>query len=220
MSKLAVALLFVGLNFYIYRYFASEDYIPSRESFSGFPLSVDRWQCEGSEEMGDDILERLGVTDYMLCNFVKSEVGEEGEDLAVVNFYSGYHETQTRSTSGTETIIHPPEHCLPGAGWDIIDSRIVPIDFGIPGEAKRVVIAKGNQRNLVYFWYQSRGRVIARNHEKVLYMFLDRAVERRSDGSLIRLTVPIHHGNEAAAEESLRSLAKALTPVLPAYVPN
>jgi len=220
MSKLLVALIFVGLNFYTYRFFASEDFIPDRQSFSSFPLSVDDWHCEAAEEMTDDILTRLGVTDYMLCNYVKPAGDEDGDPRAIVNFYNGYHSTQTRSASGTETVIHPPEHCLPGAGWDIIDSRIVPIDFGITGEAKRVVVAKGNQRSLVYFWYQSRGRVIARNHEKILYMFLDRATERRSDGSLVRFTVPIYHGDEDAAEKSFRSLASSLSLVLPAYVPN
>jgi EpsI family protein len=220
MSKLLVAMIFVALNLYTFRFFASEDRIPERESFVSFPLDIDGWHCGAAEEMGDDILDRLHVTDYLLCNYVKLEGGGSGERRSLVNFYSGYHETQTRSASGTQTIIHPPEHCLPGAGWDIIDSQVVPIDFGIPGEAKRVVIAKGNQRNLVYFWYQSRGRVIARNHEKVLYMFLDRAVEGRTDGSLIRFTIPVRHGDEAAAEKSFRSLASALTPALAPYVPN
>ena len=132
----------------------------------------------------------------------------------------GYHQTQTRTSEGGETIIHPPEHCLPGSGWDIIDTQIVPIDYGGGGEAKRVIIAKGNKRNLVYFWYQSRGRVLARNHEKILYMFLDRATDRRTDGSLVRFTIPIRHGDEEEAETTFRSLAEAVTPLLPRFVPN
>ena len=30
---------------------------------------------------------------------------------------------------GKATAIHPPEHCLPGSGWDVIDSQVVPIEF-------------------------------------------------------------------------------------------
>jgi EpsI family protein len=92
--------------------------------------------------------------------------------------------------------------------------------MGFGGEARRVIIAKGNSRNLVYFWYQSRGRVIARNHEKVLYMFLDRATKRRTDGSLVRFTIPVIHGDEAAAEQVFQSLAQSITPFLPDYIPN
>jgi EpsI family protein len=219
--KLIVALLFIGLNLYTYRFLASDDYIPPREDFSSFPMNVSGWECDGSEVMEDNILDRLGVTDYLICTYVKRKSEDDGERPAVVGFYTGYHATQTRSSDGGETIIHPPEHCLPGAGWDIIDSQIVPVEFGgTTGEAKRVVIAKGNLRSLVYFWYQSRGRVIARNHEKVLYMFMDRALDRRTDGSLVRFTIPINHGNEALAEENFRSLAQALSPVIPEYLPN
>ena len=215
MARECVALLFIGLNLYVYRYFASEDFIPQRESFELFPMWVDDWRCTEAETMTDDVLRRLGVTDYLLCNFKNESLGR------IANFYAGYHQTQTRTTEGNETIIHPPEHCLPGAGWDIIESAVVPIDFGAAaGEARRVVVAKGNLRNLVYFWYQSRGRVIARNHEKVLFMFLDRAVDRRTDGSLVRFTVPIMHGDVEAAEEAFLSIAEAVTPLLPAYIPN
>jgi EpsI family protein len=214
MTKLIVALLFVGLNLYTYSYFADEDFIPERETFESFPLSIEEWRCTERLEMDKEIVDILGVTDYMLCNFAD----REAESWA--NVYIGYHQTQTRSTSKGETLIHPPEHCLPGGGWDIIKSDIVPIDFGTPGEAKRVVVAKGNQRSLVYFWYQSRGRVIARNHEKVLYMFMDRAVSRRTDGSLVRFTVPIQHGDEDGAEAVFQSLAASLAPLLPMYVPN
>jgi len=214
MAKLAVALIFVLLNLYTYRYFASTDFIPDRGTFVDFPLQVKSWSCRGLQEMSDDVLRKLGVTDYLLCDFFNPELN------AVANVYVGYHQSQTRDTGGSDNLIHPPEHCLPGAGWDIIKSDIVPLDLGFGGEAKRVIIAKGNQRNLVYFWYQSRGRTIARNHEKVLYMFYDRATKRRTDGSLVRFTVPVIRGDEEAAEMTFRSVAQSLTPLLPDYVPN
>jgi len=214
MAKLGVALLFILLNLYTYRYFANEDFIPDRGDFANFPLQIEAWSCTDVQEMSDDILRRLGVTDYLLCDFVNPELE------AVANVYVGYHQSQTRDTGGSDNVIHPPEHCLPGAGWDIIKSDVVPLDMGFGGEARRVIIAKGNSRNLVYFWYQSRGRVIARNHEKVLYMFLDRATKNRTDGSLVRFTIPVIHGDEAAAEQVFQSLAQSITPFLPDYIPN
>jgi len=213
--RIVVALVFIGLNLYIYRFFAREETIPLRESFATFPMVVDGWRCRNQFEIGKDELRKLGVTDYLLCDFVHDR------SQSIVNVYTGYHESQTRNAAGgSETLIHPPEHCLPGAGWDIIESDIVALPVGLGGEAKRVVVAKGNLRNLVYFWYQSRGRMIARNHEKILYMFLDRAVNGRTDGSLVRFTVPIVHGDAESAEEAFRSVAQALTPLFPDYVPN
>lgn len=212
--RIIVALLFIAMNLYVYRYFASEDFKPDRETFETFPLVINGWRCSDPAEMPDDIMGRLGVTDYLLCDFRNDSTRE------IANLYVGYHASQTRDASGSENMIHPPEHCLPGSGWDIIASDVVPADWSEDGEAKRVVIAKGNLRSLVYFWYQSRGRMIARNHEKILYMFLDRATDRRTDGSLVRFTVPIIRGDEDAAEQSFRKFASGITPLLPDYVPN
>lgn len=213
-SRIAVALVFIGLNFYVFRYFAATDFIPERQTFETFPLVFEDWRCSETGELTPDVISNLGVTDYMICDFRNPSTGE------VANLYIGYHASQTRSVTGGETLIHPPEHCLPGSGWDIIQSDVVPAQWAPSGDAKRVVIAKGNHRNLVYFWYQSRGRIIARNHEKVMYLFLDRAMTRRTDGSLVRVTVPIFHGDEATAERTFHSLVERITPLLPDYLPD
>ena len=170
--------------------------------------------------MDAEVLGALGATDYLICNYHRAETGD------LVNVYVGYHATQVREEGGgaDENSIHPPEHCLPGAGWDVIDSQVVPLDVagidGKPGEAKRFVIAKGNQRALVYFWYHSRGRVIARGHHKIIWMFLDRARLGRTDGSLVRFTIPIQFGDEEAAEATFQEFASVVTPLLPDFVPN
>lgn len=213
-TKLIVALLFVGLNLYVYQFFAQGEVFPERDAFAGFPLEVGEWNCAAIQEMDDETLSKLDVTDYLLCDF------SDESQSRFANVYVGYHASQTRDTGGDDNIIHPPEHCLPGSGWDIIENEVVPLELGLGGEARRLVIAKGNLRNLVYFWYQSRGRAIARNHEKVLYLFLDRIVSGRTDGSLVRFTIPIIHGDKETAEQSFESIAQLLTPMLPSYVPN
>jgi EpsI family protein len=212
--RIAVALAFAGLSFYVFRFMATTEIYPERALFQSFPSVVGEWRCDTPLEMSDDIIGNLGVTDYLLCDFRNERTSQ------MANVYIGYHESQTRNVAGTETVIHPPEHCLPGGGWDIIQSEVVPTPWFEGGEAKRVVIAKGNQRNLVYFWYQSSGRVIARNHEKVIYMFLDRAFHQRTDGSLVRFTVPIIQGDEKAAAETMDSIVSSVTPILDQYIPN
>lgn len=224
MIKLIVGLLFVGLNFYIYNYLSTDEVIPPRTPFAEMPLELEDWRCTNPEKMDEPTLKNLGATDYLLCTFMPAEAG-----TPPIGVYVGYHETQVRKEGGGagENSIHPPEHCLPGGGWDIVDSRVVPLDLedlpegriGGP-EAKRFVIAKGHARALVYFWYQSRGRVLARNHEVILYRFLDRATKQRTDGSLVRFTVPIYNENEEAAEETFRAFAPLLVEQLPPYVPQ
>jgi EpsI family protein len=215
MIKFVAAVLILGLNSYVYWYLASEEVIPPRTEFSNLSNEIDGWRCIEREKMDDDVLENLMVTDYIACSYYNAE------DKQVVHLYVGYHERQTRDRStGKATAIHPPEHCLPGSGWDVIDSSIVPIDADPGGEAKRFIIAKGNQRSLVYFWYHSRGRVIARNHEKILYMFLDRARYGRTDGSLVRFTIPIANGDVEAAEATFDKFSRSVTPAFARYIPD
>ncbi len=216
MLKFIVAILILGMNSYVYWYLASDDVIPPRVHFSAFPDQLGDWRCLKREILEDNVLSNLMVSDYLACTFFN----DKAESAAHV--YIGYHERQTRDRdSGKTTSIHPPEHCLPGSGWDVIDSQLVPIDSVAPGgEAKRFVIAKGNQRSLVYFWYHSRGHVIARSHEKILHLFLDRARYGRTDGSLVRFTIPIFNGDIDEAQATFEELAGLITPDLNRYVPE
>lgn len=224
MSKLIVALVYLGLTFYVYNYLATNEVIPEHRDFASFPSDIESWHCSEQGGMDEATLRNLGATDYLICSY-RSDRGP-GE---TVHTYVGFHETQVRKEGGGagENSIHPPEHCIPGSGWDVIDSRIVSLDLpGLPDgrlggrEAKRFVIAKGNARQLVYFWYQSRGRVVARNHEVILFRVWDRAVHQRTDGALVRLTVPIVNGDEAAAERVLLDFASEFAPILPEYLPQ
>jgi len=215
MIKFAVAIIIRGLNSYVYWVLASDEVFPPRSHFSEMSNQVGAWRCQQREVMQDSVVRDLMVTDYISCIFYNAA------DKESVHLYVGYHERQTRDRStGIATAIHPPEHCLPGSGWDVIDSSIVPIGAGAGGEAKRFIIARGNQRSLVYFWYHSRGRVIARNHEKILYIFMDRARYGRSDGSLVRFTVPIVNGNIEKADATFRKFSDSITPMFAKYIPD
>ena len=183
-------------------------------------MQLGEWKCAGPESMGLDVEKNLGVTDYVICGFSRNG-GEEN-----VGVYLGYHATQVRKEGGGsgETMIHPPAHCLPGSGWDIIDAQKVPLDLpglpGAPAEVNRLIIAKGESRQLVYYWYQERGKVIADDWRKIVQLFWDRATTQRTDGSLIRFTVPLVRGNEAQADAEFTDLAGRIVPLLPSYVPN
>jgi EpsI family protein len=218
MIRLIVALGFLALNFYIYHYFAHDPVFPPREDFTSFPLELDEWHCKGKQVLDAKTLVNLGATDYLICDFYRDGYGP-------VSLYVGYHASQVREEGGgsDENSIHPPAHCLPGSGWSIIDARSVPLSIpGLPdsnAHVKRLVIAKGNERQLVYYWYQSQGRVIAEDWQKVLYVGLDRATKGRTDGSLVRFTIPIPRQDDESAERSFQDLAPRVIEKLAPYVP-
>jgi EpsI family protein len=219
MTRLIVAIAFLALNVYTYHFMARKAVIPPRDTFGSFPLEIDRWRCARNVPLDPVVRENLGATDTLICDYF-----EDREHM--VGVYVGYHATQVREEGGGsgENAIHPPAHCLPGSGWDIIESSTVPLAF--PGvsdpraHAKRLVIAKGPARQLVYYWYQMQGRFIAEDWQKILYIGWDRATHGRTDGALVRFTVPLRAGEEEAAESEFRDLAPRLVGLLSRYVPG
>ncbi len=220
MIKIAVAAAFLALQVYVYNYFAETEVHPPRHRFAEFPLQLGDWRCPKRDTMTDDVLANLGVTDYLICDYNRPNPAES------IGVYVGYHESQVRHEGGGSGggAIHPPKHCLPGSGWDIIASDRVKLDLpGMPqGGAlvNRLVIAKGDARQLVYYWYQERGRVIADDWMKIVWLFWDRARLHRTDGSLVRFTIPMTRDGDAAAEASFRAIAPLVTQQLPAYSPG
>ncbi len=220
MIKVAVAVGFLMLQVYIYNYFAETEVHPPRHSFTEFPLQLGDWHCPGREKMTEEVLANLGVTDYLICDFSRTNPNEQ------IGVYVGYHESQVRHEGGGSAggAIHPPKHCLPGSGWDIIANDQVTLDLpGMPhGSApvNRLVIAKGDARQLVYYWYQERGRVIADDWMKIVWLFWDRARLQRTDGALVRFTIPMTRDGDTTAESAFRELAPLVTAQLPPFSPG
>jgi EpsI family protein len=215
-----IAAAFLALNFYTYHFFATAAVLPQRDPLDDFPLQLGDWRCDTPQELTEAIIDNLGVTDYRICDYVRRA------PWGHVNLYLGYHASQVRREGGGsgENSIHPPEHCIPGSGWDIIDRRAIELDLpGLPqrpAHVNRLIIAKGNSRQLVYYWYQSRGRVIAEGWKKIAGVFWDRAVRHRTDGSLVRFTIPVRNDDAEAAEADFREVANHVVPLLPVYIPN
>ena len=220
MIKFSVALGFIALNFYTYSFLANERVIPPRESFDSFPMEFSEWSCAERETMTPEVELNLGVSDYVICSYVRQQ------PLDLVGVYIVYHSSQVREEGGGagENSIHPPAHCMPGSGWDIIDNQTVEIDIPELPQAhatvKRMIVAKGKARQLVYYWYQSRGRVISEDWKKIIYVGFDRATRGRTDGSLTRFTIPIIRNDEARAEAAFYDLAPLLLSGLASYVPE
>ena len=85
---------------------------------------------------------------------------------------------------------------------------------------KRLLIAKGEARQLVYYWYQQQGRVIAEDWQKILWVGLDRALHDRTDGTLVRFTIPIRRDGEDEAEAEFRDLAPRMVAQFPGFLPD
>jgi EpsI family protein len=84
--------------------------------------------------------------------------------------------------------------------------------------ANKYVIKSGDYKSLMIYWYQGRGRNVASEYWGKIYTVLDSVRLRRSNGAMVRVTVPIGD-SEASAERVAIDFASAASTVLPQYVP-
>ncbi|WP_230874642.1 VPLPA-CTERM-specific exosortase XrtD [Methylomonas sp. LL1] len=190
-----------------------EDIIPQRKAFLNFPLQLGNWN--GRQDYIDKkYLDTLKLTDYIVVNYL-APGGQSS-----VNFYTAYYESQRKGAS-----VHSPRSCIPGDGWQI--TSFGQRDFpelkiqGTPLRVNRAVIEKGDYKQLVYYWFQQRGRSITNEYLVKWYLFYDAITMQRTDGSLIRLVTSLDKGQDIeVADQRLQSFMKDMVTVLPDYLPG
>lgn len=129
--------------------------------------------------------------------------------------YVGFYESQRQGRT-----IHSPKNCLPGAGWEPLESRREVV-LGLGGESihvNRFVVANRSQQALVYYWYQGRGRTEANEYQVKFDLIKDSALRRRSDEALVRIVVPLQGNREEVEQLARRMVARLhaeLGPILP-----
>jgi exosortase D (VPLPA-CTERM-specific) len=187
--------------------------IPARPQFVEFPSTMGEWRGTPSA-MELVYLDALKLDDYLLTNYYRTT------SPAPVNLYVAWYNSQRSGAS-----VHSPRSCLPGGGWTInsLDTRVIPdlVVAGKPLQVNRVLIELGTQRQLVYYWFQQRGHVINNEYLVKWYIFVDSLRRNRTDGSLVRLTMPLgQHVTEAEADAELQRFARTAMPALHRYIPD
>jgi EpsI family protein len=172
------------------------------------PYTLESWTAT-EQPLDEQTVQAVGVSDY--TNRIYSS-----PQLGFVQLYVGYYASQR-----TGDTIHSPKNCLPGAGWDPLQSRYTMIS--VPGgrqiAVNEYVIQKGLDKQLVFYWYQGRGRVIASEYSGKFWMVADAISRNRTDGALVRLVTPMND-DEAQARARLVSFTQLLFPHLENAIPN
>lgn len=190
-----------------------EELPPARESFDSFPLFHNGWIGHESS-IETEILDTLQLTDYIKADYVLNRGG------LPVNFYVAYYSSQRKGTA-----IHSPRSCIPGGGWLISDSaqheltQLVHVN-GQPLTVNRVVIRKGEVAQLVYYWFDGRGRNVTNEYVAKWYIFWDSMTRSRTDGALVRVVTPVLDRSQMAeADQRLQAFLRDFYPQLQGYIP-
>ena len=183
--------------------------IPDRTQFVAFPTQMGQWQGHlGSMDKGTE--QFLKVDDYILADY-------SGPDGKAINFYVAYYASQRQNESP-----HSPTVCLPGSGWIItqLDRRSFVSD-GEDHPYNRAIIQKGSGKDLVYYWFDERGRAVANEYSAKWYLLVDAIFKNRTDGALVRLVTQVGPGEtDEEADRRMQSFMQVALPRLTAFLPS
>jgi exosortase D (VPLPA-CTERM-specific) len=185
--------------------------IPISKPLDQFPMQVGEWK--GSPEAMDrKFRDFLNFSDYIMANYVDSR----GK---TVNFYVAYYQDQRKGES-----IHSPETCMPMGGWTFCDAGGAAISLA-DGKStmlvNRAFIEKDGVRQLTYYWFPQRGRILTKLYQLKIYSFLDSLIKQRTDGALVRVVTPVYDSEQMQdAEQRLQSFTRRIVPVLDGFIPG
>jgi len=118
---------------------------------------------------------------------------------------------------------HSPKNCLPGAGWEPVETGRQTIEvpgWSAPIEANRYVVEHGDDKSVVLYWYQTHNRIIASEYWAKFWLVVDSIRYRRSDTSLVKIVVPVRNNDIAAATAMGVQFVRALFPSLLRQLPS
>jgi len=206
----AIALLLAGTALLLHSR-GNRDLIPASEPLSQVPRTI-AGRTGSDLPVDQETLDVLGVGDFLLRDYT------QGGRSFPIGLLIAYYPTQR-----TAVTMHSPKHCLPGSGWVFESSQYVDLNDA-NGKSHRVgeyIIANGEDRQFVIYWFQEQGRSIANEYLARVYLVKEAMQLNRTDGALVRVITPIgaDEGMPAARARAEKFTAQ-LFPMLPRFIPN
>jgi EpsI family protein len=183
---------------------------PPAKPLSDFPTDIGSYRAVKEFPFDEATLKVLGVTDYTNRIYFSPALGDLG-------LYIGYFRTQR-----TGATIHSPKNCLPGAGWQPTVSEIYQLSLpdGRKVPVNLYVIRKDLDQQIVLYWYQSHGRVVASEYWGKFYMAADAIRLNRTDAALVRITAPVRNGDLDAARNQAIAFAQQVAVDVEQVIPR
>lgn len=207
-----VAVILMGATIALSQGVNFRENIPITRSLSQFPLEVGKWKGT-REPMEQMYIDELDLSDYVIIDY-RDPKGKN------VNFYVAYYESQRKGES-----IHSPATCLPGGGWIFKEagatSLSAPGYFGGSIKVNRAFMEKWDQRQLSYYFFLQRGRILTNAYQLKIFAFWDALTKQRTDGALVRLTTPVYKFEDLHdADNRLTEFTQEIMPVLTEFIPG
>ena len=210
-AVLLLTLLLVGQAFANYLLPKSE-HAPTAPQMKLFPTSLGSWKMVADYPIEDEVQKVLRADDTLNRLYVSPA------SPASLNLFMAYFRSQK-----TGVAPHSPKNCLPGSGWAPLSSEIVRMAIAgraEPLEVNRFIVARGTEKTLVLYWYQTAHRAIASEYQAKVWLVLDSLMYKRSDTAIVRVVAPLPEGQEGVIDKLTTDFITAALPAISAQIPQ
>jgi len=198
---LAQSAIFYGMS--------TTEFVPTMPPLESMP-GLDGWTIVSQSKPEQEIQDLLKADDAL------TRVFKRGDDE--LSMFVAFFRTQRAGV-----VPHSPRVCLPGSGWTPTDSSFVPVT--VPGRPEpitinRYVVTRGEQKSIVYYWYQTPHHISASEFAAKMYLMLDSVRYQRSDTALVRIIVSATDQSEAVADAKGLDFVRLAFPVVTRHLPR
>ena len=207
---MAVSLLLVA-QAAAYYLIPKAEYAPAAPPMSAFPSEMGGWRMVAEYPIEDAVQKVLRADDTLNRSYSSSS------DVPL-NLFMAYFKSQKSGVAP-----HSPKNCLPGSGWAPLSSEITKVKISgreEPLDVNRFIVARGTEKTLVLYWYQTAYRVIASEYEAKIWLVIDSLLHRRSDTAIVRVVAPLPEGREGEIEKLTAEFISAAFPSVSKQIPQ
>lgn len=190
--------------------FHRQPFLPSPPPLVLLPMHLGDWQQVQDASLDPEVLEALSPSDSLDRQY-RLDSGQAAD------LFVAYYKSQLQ-TKGA----HDPKVCLPGAGWNPRESRL--IDVSVPGSNRSFPvndyrIAKDGAEEIVLYWFQTYNGVYTFEQQLKAHRVLDAIAANRTDMALVRIVVPVDADGVDVATQRATQLAQLVYPQMLPYFP-
>ncbi|MBM9514547.1 exosortase C-terminal domain/associated protein EpsI [Desulfogranum marinum] len=211
LPRTLILLAMFAATFFLLQDVAGVHRTPILQPLALFPTHLGEWNTVSSRKSGEEVIKMLGVDDYIEYNYV-NQAGKR------VNFYAAFYEAV-----GNGKGYHSPKNCIPGGGWGIDEINtvdITPDGYERSVTVSEMIIRNRNEYQVVYYWFQNRGRVIASEYWEKIFLVTDAILKKRRDGTFVRLMAYAEDGDIEMARKALKDISIHILPELDNFLPG
>jgi len=209
--RLLLVPLFVAAQALAVPWLAGTERTPAPPDLSLFPSTIGDFRQLRDDPIEPDVAAQLGADRTLNRIYVQGSTGMP------VSVFVAWFQTQRGGASQP----HSPKVCLPGAGWEPLTTGEVSLRTGAGAiSVNRYLVAKGGDRAVVLYWYQTPRRAIAGEWAAKFWLAADALRDKRTDTSLVRILAWANGGSDRSADAAAAGLARELYPVLRRQLPR